>query len=473
MESKRCRWMPVVPSAWFLLLCELLRCALATDASALRGVAHSQLHLYQNRATFTCISDSIQVEIERVNDDVCDCADGSDEPGTSACSNGKFYCRNQGFKPRHLPSTFVDDGVCDCCDGSDEKHGCHDSCQAFGQLARSGAQMKLDLSLAGAKARSALAIEAQRKVQAWKERSVQLEKIVVQLKPAVAQLYEEMQEAQKQQREAEEAEKASTASPAAHADESAAEENDYTGADTIDNGGHEDEVVNENSDDESVDADEEAKRIAAQWTSNPAAASTGAHPEDVSGPDGAESDEVVAEQTTYEPKSALQTLADMAVKKHSEKKHELRTAETELRTLQANLERDYGPGTVYAALHDVCLEMPQDKYRYRVCGFDKAVQVEGASEVSLGKFSRCENGCSTMLYTKGQACWQGPARSMQVKFKCGPHNEIVSVKEPERCVYMAEATSPAQCNDSDIQDLRDELRQLDTTSPEPDFKDEL
>merc|ERR1719379_2743078 len=82
-----------------------------------------------------------------VNDDVCDCDDGSDEPGTGACAGQDstfFYCINAGSKPRLLYSSRVGDGVCDCCDGSDEATlalrwpaaACVNSCAEVGQRER-------------------------------------------------------------------------------------------------------------------------------------------------------------------------------------------------------------------------------------------------------------------------------------------------------------------------------------------------
>jgi protein kinase C substrate 80K-H len=120
---------------------------------------------FKNAETFMCISNpSITVPIAHVNDDYCDCPDGSDEPGTAACSyistlsppqpsRGKagaaneslalpgFYCKNKGHIPSYIPFTNVNDGACDyelCCDGSDEYDGvggvkCEDQCAKIGK----------------------------------------------------------------------------------------------------------------------------------------------------------------------------------------------------------------------------------------------------------------------------------------------------------------------------------------------------
>ncbi|KAF2852754.1 hypothetical protein T440DRAFT_419638 [Plenodomus tracheiphilus IPT5] len=137
----------------------------ASEPARPRGVGPEFAKYYKDASTFSCISNpSIQIPVARVNDDYCDCPDGSDEPGTAACSylsplsppqppsfkagGAKsppvlpgFYCKNKGHIPSYIPFTRVNDGACDyenCCDGSDEYEHvggvkCEDQCAKIGK----------------------------------------------------------------------------------------------------------------------------------------------------------------------------------------------------------------------------------------------------------------------------------------------------------------------------------------------------
>nr|XP_043625643.1 glucosidase 2 subunit beta [Erigeron canadensis] len=86
---------------------------------------------YFDSEVINCKDGSNSFTRDRINDDFCDCVDGTDEPGTSACPTAKFYCRNAGSSPRFLFSSRVNDQICDCCDGSDENDGsiiCPNTC---------------------------------------------------------------------------------------------------------------------------------------------------------------------------------------------------------------------------------------------------------------------------------------------------------------------------------------------------------
>ncbi|ORX59878.1 hypothetical protein BCR36DRAFT_341933 [Piromyces finnis] len=88
------------------------------------GIPDEKLQFYQpnEQNVFKCLDGSKTISYDSINDDYCDCPDGSDEPGTSACLNSMFYCKNKGHVPAYIPSSRVNDGTCDpeCCDGSDE-----------------------------------------------------------------------------------------------------------------------------------------------------------------------------------------------------------------------------------------------------------------------------------------------------------------------------------------------------------------
>lgn len=64
----------------------------------LKGIPPSDIARYipNEQGNFICFHTREEIDFSRVNDDFCDCPfDGSDEPGTSACINGRFYCDRQ------------------------------------------------------------------------------------------------------------------------------------------------------------------------------------------------------------------------------------------------------------------------------------------------------------------------------------------------------------------------------------------
>lgn len=147
-----------------------------------RGVSLSRLPLYSPDKDFTCLDGSLTIPFLQVNDDYCDCADGSDEPGTAACPQGTFYCTNAGHKPLNIPSSRVNDGICDCCDASDEyafpNSKCINNCFELGRSARLEAQKKAELLKAGSQVRAELSSKGIQLKQEKKEKVLVLNRSI-------------------------------------------------------------------------------------------------------------------------------------------------------------------------------------------------------------------------------------------------------------------------------------------------------
>ena len=86
----------------------------------------SYIKIYTDQR-FKCLDGNVELPWDKLNDNFCDCPDGSDETFTNACLNGKFYCTKQlrhktgRGKDVWVPSNRINDGICDCeLDCSDE-----------------------------------------------------------------------------------------------------------------------------------------------------------------------------------------------------------------------------------------------------------------------------------------------------------------------------------------------------------------
>ncbi|KAM5346186.1 hypothetical protein ACJ41O_009191 [Fusarium nematophilum] len=214
------------------LLSAIYAFTLAAAGSLPKGVGPEFAAHYQ-KDEFSCITNAaIKLSLSQINDNSCDCPDGSDEPGTAACAlldplspeqplSGSvsgttnttnalpgFWCANEGHIGMYVPFLYVNDGVCDydlCCDGSEEYKGvggvkCENRCAEIGKEYR---------RLEDEKRRAMEKAEKKRKAMAGEARDLRqrVEAKIGELKGEIAALEAKKEDLARKHREVEQEEK--------------------------------------------------------------------------------------------------------------------------------------------------------------------------------------------------------------------------------------------------------------------------
>jgi hypothetical protein len=157
----------------YCVLASLTGLLAISSQATIRGMNPLMAVHYGDPSIFKCLDGSKVLSRAAVNDDFCDCQDGSDEPGTSACPNGHFYCPNSGHIPSSIPSSRVNDGICEseCCDGSDEFSSgvkCPNVCDATHHLHRQEEEARIKIYEEGIRLRQEYSSYGRQMKQQWK-----------------------------------------------------------------------------------------------------------------------------------------------------------------------------------------------------------------------------------------------------------------------------------------------------------------
>ncbi|KAK9447904.1 glucosidase II beta subunit-like-domain-containing protein [Limtongia smithiae] len=472
---------------------------LLTAAAAnivVRGVAPQDLERYQPdvQERWACIGDpTIVIPYSRVNDDFCDCPDGSDEPGTSACEY-KYYCANKGHIPKYISSARVNDGVCDydvCCDGSDEVGAglirCENRCkeqaaehakreadaqraQRGGWAARqklvskaAGAREKLQKELTAAVAAEASALAREKRAEEALERAlakaadgvresegvVRARARLNELRHAVAASGARARELEARTTRAEEILKTLSQEYNPNYNDEGVKAavkayNEFREAFG--------EVEGAIEVDETEDADEELLDVLATET-----ASTNTDEEGYMRP------VVTAARRAWNRVQgelvARGLLADRgfssarpgesadvasARREQENAQRAVRDAVQKREQAEGELARGLGDEDVFRALAGECVEGESGEYVYELCFGGRVTQRgKSGSKTNLGTFERVTDG--KLMFTKGTKCWNGPHRSATVEMACGEKHKIVAVSEPAMCEYLLRIVTPAVC----------------------------
>mmetsp|Transcript_1190 Transcript_1190/g.1866 ORF Transcript_1190/g.1866 Transcript_1190/m.1866 type:complete len:480 (+) Transcript_1190:60-1499(+) len=428
-------------------------------ASSVRGVPLRDETAYIG-LKFRCDNGERELALEAVNDDYCDCDDGTDEPGSAACSGrttATFFCANEHHVAEFIPASRVADNICDCCDGADESMGtCENVCEQVGAEHRA--------NVLSQQRERALGLEVKQRY--LKEAKSALEGGEAGVDVALAHLEADIERTREEEKEAEERKRSlrDALDKLERAAESRLSEARIEGlqlallkreelerivVQLVVDGGTSDALVSltkaalertgVNTIQVNVDSGTEPIAAAAlvKWVSSDTAAS-------VKYSEGNSENWETRKRTTEESK-LLQVEAELeeAEVLLEEIREKIRGLEKSIKVKNEAAKRDFGPGGVWWSLQDKCFSVKADGYTYEMCIYGKAKQ----DHTNLGTWAGFEEGSgyTKALFTNGQKCWNGPMRTLTVHLKCGSEERLDDVREPQTCEYQASFYTPAAC----------------------------
>uniref|UniRef100_A0A8D0G6G0 PRKCSH beta subunit of glucosidase II n=1 Tax=Sphenodon punctatus TaxID=8508 RepID=A0A8D0G6G0_SPHPU len=344
-------------------------------------------HFYEESKPFTCLDGSATISFDQVNDDYCDCKDGSDEPGTSACPNGRFHCTNAGYRPQYVPSSRVNDGICDCCDTTDEYNSgvvCENTCKEMGRKERETLQQMAEVAREGFRLKQALIDEASKGREEKQGKLAELQEGKKSLEEQVETLKTHKEAAEKPEKEAVEIHQkawdAAVSSPGWQRVPRAAVAQPSVS------------IPFQTLLGNSLQADASSFRDVV-WT---------------------------AIKQNYKPEVGAAAPGFLLLIISFISPARCCYTSVLFLSLEKEISFDFGPLGEFAYLYGQCYELTNNEYIYRLCLFNRVSQKpkHGGSETNLGTWGSWagpeDQKFSVMKYEHGTGCWQGPNRSTTV-----------------------------------------------------------
>ena len=472
---------------------------ISTVSASIKGVPFEKLSFYDKGRDFSCLDGSQSIPFSYVNDDYCDCSDGSDEPGTAACDNSQFYCENKEHEPRYLQSSRVNDGICDCCDGSDEWDSevtCPNTCIELGRRVKEEMRKLQEIEQQGHQKRFEYSSQGRQKREEYERDLSQVESDMGVVSSEVESLRQAKEEAEEpESRKKQEHLERWEEEKAAIKEEkrTTAAFNTFKELDTDSNNelSLEEIMVKQELDDDgdgilSVDEariyldgdtpvdfqtfkdkswdlveaqlkdERETEREEERNNGNDKDINEDDMDDDDDDEEEGKEEEEGGEETLEMPPYDEEThqlieAADSARQLLREVEERERNLDSRKKDLEKYLGTSFGEDHEFSPLFEQCYEYTDREYTYKLCMFEKVTQrgKNGGRETSLGNWDKWNGNegskFNSMLYSKGEKCWNGPDRSIVVHLKCGVEDKIVSAYEPNKCEYAMDFTTPALC----------------------------